>query len=433
MVADPVAGAEVFVGGIVEHTPADTADVFAVGRCIVLDPAVPQGMLLPLHPWVKGFCGEHMAIMFRDQQALFYVRGHASLGLDTRVVTGVGEIIIGIHILDQMTLLDEPDTGGGSAGIKGLGHLIGPAVEIVKILTFIDPRAPEYDAGVVSVLHNHLPGVFNGLFLPTFIAHVLPAGNLCKYQQAQFIAFIDEMLALRVVRGPGDDTAQLLLQNPGILPLELFRNCVAHIRIALMSVQAPEEYLFSVEPEFIGEPFDGPEAEFDLLPVQHKAILFQFHHQCMPVRVVDAPFPHSGHRHFHDVIIGSLVQKNIALFIQHFHQEGAAFCLLRGDFQTDGFRGGCGDVKIGNIAFFPDIQPDLPVQSAIGQIVNDKAKRRHRRIFCGIQLHRQQVFAGADCFGDFHPECRVAAAVGGHFPAIDINCGNMCRAVKLQK
>ena len=44
-----------------------------------------------------------------------------------------------------------------------------------------------------------------------------------------------------------------------------------------------------------------------------------------------------------------------------------------------------------------------------------------------------QALAGGDCFGDFHPECRVAAAVGGHFPAIDINRSNMCRAVKLQK
>ena len=117
MVAGPVAGAEVLVGGVVEHTPADASNMLTISNSIVLNPAVPQGMLLPLHPGVEGLGGEHMAVLLRDQHTLLHIGGDALLRLDTGIVTGVGEIVVGVHILQQVALLDEPDTGGGTAGV----------------------------------------------------------------------------------------------------------------------------------------------------------------------------------------------------------------------------------------------------------------------------------------------------------------------------
>ena len=236
VVADPVAGTEILVGGIVKHAPADAADVASVCRRIVLDPGMAQGMLLPLLPRVKGFGREHMAVVLRDQQALLLIRSNGLFRLDTGIIAGVGEIVVGIHIIDQMALLDKPDTGGGPAGVQGMGHLVGAKIECIIILALVDPDTPEHDAGMAAVLQDHFPGVLHCLVLPSLITNVLPAGNLCEYQQAQLITLVDEMMALGIVGGPDDHTAQLLFQNSGVLPLQAFRNRVTHIGVALMAV-----------------------------------------------------------------------------------------------------------------------------------------------------------------------------------------------------
>ena len=75
MVADPVTGAEVLMGGIVEHAPADAAHMLTIRRSVILDPGMAQGMLLPPLPGVKGLGGEHVAVMLRDNQCFPAVRG----------------------------------------------------------------------------------------------------------------------------------------------------------------------------------------------------------------------------------------------------------------------------------------------------------------------------------------------------------------------
>ena len=100
-----------------------------------------------------------------------------------------------------------------------MGLRIGFDVEIVVIGAFVDAHTPEDDGGMIPVLQHHLPGVLNGLLLPVFVTDMLPAGDLRKHQQSQTVTLVDKMLALGIVGGPDDDTAQLLLQDPGILPL----------------------------------------------------------------------------------------------------------------------------------------------------------------------------------------------------------------------
>ena len=61
-----------------------------------------------------------------------------------------------------------------------------------------------------------------------------------------------------------------------------------------------------------------------------------------------------------------------------------------GELQTG--KGGGIYKDIGEEAILPHIQPNLPVQPSVGQIVNNKAEGRDLAVFCGIQLHSNQVF-----------------------------------------
>ena len=120
--------------------------------------------------------------------------------------------------------------------------------------------------------------------------------------------------------------------------------------------------------------------------------------------------------------------------LQQLHQHDAAGGIVEGgsDLQGGNLRGG--DIQVFDIAFFSYIQPNLPVQSAVGQIVHDKTKGRHVTIFCGVQLHSQQVLpAGNGCTGDLHPEAGIAAAVGRQLLTVQVNNSNVGSAVKLQE
>ena len=83
VVADAVAGAEVLVGLVVEHTPAKAPGVLLAGIGGVLHPDVPQGVLLPVRAIVKGLGGVHVAVALRDEQRLAHIGGHVLFRLST--------------------------------------------------------------------------------------------------------------------------------------------------------------------------------------------------------------------------------------------------------------------------------------------------------------------------------------------------------------
>ena len=236
VVADPVAGAEVLVGGIVEHTPAEAARMLTVCRRIILDTGMAQGVFLPSFPGIEGLGGEHMAVVFGDQQSLVHVGGNCLLGLAAGILAGVGEIVVGIHILQQVALFYIAHAAGGAAGIQFPGNGICALVQFVIVLALVDANAPHHDTGMVTVLQHHLPGVDHCLILPFLTADVLPAGDFREYKQAEAITFVDKVVALGIVGSADRHAAQFFLQNTGILPLEAFRGRIAHIRPALMPV-----------------------------------------------------------------------------------------------------------------------------------------------------------------------------------------------------
>ena len=220
VIAHPVAGAEILVGGIVEHAPAEAARMLPAGIGGVQHPHMPQGMLLALGPGVIGFGGEHVAVVLGDQKGLLGIGADPLLLLAARVIAGVGEVVKGVHILQQLALFQIPHPRGCPAGIQLVGQLVGLAVEGVVVHALVDANAPEDDAGMVAVLGDHFLHVPAGLLLPGLVADVLPARNLRKDQQTDSVTFINKILALRIVAGADGVAVELLLQNPGILPLQ---------------------------------------------------------------------------------------------------------------------------------------------------------------------------------------------------------------------
>ena len=140
-----------------------------------------------------------MTIVLGNQQGL--VPGDCLFGLAAGVISRVGEVVVGVHILQGAALFQVSHAGGGTAGIQGVGNAVCHAVQLVIVLAFIDPHAPQHDAGMIPILQHHFPGVFHGLLLPVRTANVLPAGNLRKYQQSQPVALVQKIVALRIVGG----------------------------------------------------------------------------------------------------------------------------------------------------------------------------------------------------------------------------------------
>ena len=74
MIADAVAGAEILVGGIIKHTPAEAARMLSICVGGVQHPRMAQGMLLPVRGIVTGLGGVHVPVAFGNQQCLAQIR-----------------------------------------------------------------------------------------------------------------------------------------------------------------------------------------------------------------------------------------------------------------------------------------------------------------------------------------------------------------------
>ena len=287
---------------------------------------------------------------------------------------------------------------------------------------------------MIAVLQHHLPGVFHRLILPVLPADVLPARDLREHQQPQAVAFVDEILALGIVGGAHRHAGKLLLQDSRVLPLKPLRSGVAHIRPALVPVQPPQEGLLPVQVEAVGLKFGGAEAHLDFPGIHHPADFQQGHPAGIENGALRVPALDAGAADGDHAPGGECLLQQHPLALLQLHQKDAPFGVLQSglDFQGGKIRGRY--VQVFNIAPFPDVQPDLPVKPAVGQIVDDKSEGRHRAVLRGVQLHRQPVFSAQNRrVGDVHPERGVSAPVGRQFFAVQEHRGNMRRAVKLHE
>ena len=264
VVADAVAGAEVLVRGVVEHAPAEAAGVLVVGQGCVLHAGVAQRVLLALFPGIEGLGREHMAVAFGDQEALAHIGRDLFLRLAAGVLAGVGKVVEGVDVLEEAALFEIAHAGGLTARVELVRQGVGAAVERVVVLALVDAHAPQHDARVIAVLRHHLAHVLHGLILPGRVADVLPAGDFGEDQQTQAVALVDEVLALRIVRGAHGSALQLLLEDARVLALQMLGRGVADVGVVLVAVQAAQEELFAVEIEAVGLEDGRTEAEFFL-------------------------------------------------------------------------------------------------------------------------------------------------------------------------
>src|SRR5690348_2942602 len=122
-------------------------------------------------------------------------------------------------------------------------------VEIVRILRFVDAHAPQDDRWMVPVAANHAANVIDRDLLPRQVADMLPPGNLFENQQSEFIACVEKIWGLRIVRGTYDVALQFPFQDVGIAALRTRSHRLSDIWERLMPIEPAQLDDFSVQLE----------------------------------------------------------------------------------------------------------------------------------------------------------------------------------------
>ena len=455
VVADAVPGAEILVGIVVEGAPADAAGDAIQGIHGVQHRRVAQGMGQAVRFVVEGLCGEHVAVVLRHQVGGAEVVHHLALFRQALVIPPVDEIIIGIHVLQQMAVADAADAPGLPGGVQGMGPLIGAPVEGVVVRGLVDAHAPEDHAGMAAVLPHHIVHVPHGLLLPVLPADMLPAGDLREDQKAQLVAAVQEGLGLGIVGGAHHIQAQLLPQDLRVPLLHIVGHGVAHIGIGLMPVQAPEGQLFPIEEEALRAEFRIPEAEAHAALVQLLSRSVQQHRrQGIEVRLLRAPalragavqaqaaaaalpLPYGQARRQGQGIFGGLGQllldlpQDIPLPVGDAQEHVRPRARLRKD-RISGLAVGV-DKEVRQEAGAGEGQAAAPVDALIGEIVDLIAEGGLVQALPGIQLQGQEVLPFPGVFRELRREAGVAAAVGQQGLPVEEEAAALGRPVEMDK
>ena len=126
---------------------------------------------------------------------------------------------------------------------------------------------------MIPVALNHLAHVRASHLLPRLIADMLPARNFFENEQADFIAAIQKMPRLRIMRGANKVEMQFFFQNIGVFALRAGRHGLPDIRKRLMPVQAAQFDRPAVQPEAVRRKFGGAKADARLIHVFDCAVV----------------------------------------------------------------------------------------------------------------------------------------------------------------
>src|ERR1700738_2607545 len=105
---------------------------------------------------------------------------------------------------------------------------------------------------MIPVAPDHASHVVHGNILPGLVADVLPAGDLFQNQKAQFIARVEKMRRLGIMRGARNVQLEFFLQDAGVTSLHASRHRSAYPGKRLMAIQPAKLYYLAVqfEPAF---------------------------------------------------------------------------------------------------------------------------------------------------------------------------------------
>ena len=392
MIADGIAAAEVRVGVVVRHTPADAAGYAVPDGPVALDPGVAQGVGEPMRLVVLVLGGEHMPVALGHQIPLVKMLGHVPLLQEPVARAVLGEVVVGVHVLQKVALLQVPDTAGLAGGVQAPAEFVGLRVEGVIVLALIDAHTPQHDAGVVPVLEHHLPHILQGGVLPDFVADVLPAGDLREHQQPHLVAAVDKVLALRVVAGADHVEPQAELQVVGLVPLHARRSGVADVGPALVPVEPPKVHPLPVEEEALSPELRVPEARLQRPDVHLLSLVDQSHGQLIEHGPVQVP----GDRVLRlegEFALGLRVQGEVDTQLRQGEPQGISHGGSLAQLHPDlGRPVGMGRGEHApDMAGFGDLQSRLPVEAAVAQVVDEEAEGGLVQALPGVQPHGQPV------------------------------------------
>src|SRR2546421_11386262 len=117
------------------------------------------------------------------------------------------------------------------------------------VTRFVDAHAPKNYRRMIPITLNHLLNILQGELLPIIIADVLPARNFLEDQQAIFIAAIQKMRRLWIMRSAHDVALEFFAQNPRVALLDSRGHCLANVGKSLMTVQPAQLQMLSVQVE----------------------------------------------------------------------------------------------------------------------------------------------------------------------------------------
>ena len=411
-------------------------------------------MLLTVQLAVIGLGGVHVAAVLADEIGLFRLGGNVLFLLAAGVRPLVDKVVVGVDVLQQAALFDAAYAAGLPRAVQLTRHGVGALIERVVVHGFVDAHAPEDDGRMVAVLPHHVLGIAHRLLLPVRIPDVLPAGDLGEYQQSQFVAAVDKMLRLGIVRGAHGVEPQLALENVGIQPLHRARHRVADVRIALVAVEPDQLQFPAIEVKPVCGEHRAAEAEGRLRAVEHGFALPQLGHERVERGAERVPQLRAGQLQVERrglLQIEGNVGHRGDLFGQdpfaeeHLLAQGkflviAWLCAVEPHTAVDGScKGhGAGSLRAGpalqqalplrdlrqnehivDPALLLDLQSNLTVKPAVGHIVDHIAERWDVLLLPAVHADGQQRLAAVGKrIGQLHAEGRVAAVVLGElFPA----------------
>src|SRR5574344_758994 len=114
---------------------------------------------------------------------------------------------------------------------------------------------------MVAILRHHVAHILHCLILPLLSADMLPSWNFGEYKQSYFIASVDKILTLRIVRRTHFVESELVLEDVRVFTLNVLWHCITDVRITLVAVESAQFYFFIVEIEAGAVKTDIPKAK----------------------------------------------------------------------------------------------------------------------------------------------------------------------------
>src|ERR1700746_1788592 len=128
-----------------------------------------------------------------------------------------------------------------------MGERVGANVEIVIVLRLIDGDAPQHNTRTIQVAADHAADIVDCQQFPGFVADVLPSGNFFKDEQADFVAGIEKMPRLRVMRRPYDIALEIVAEDVSVAALGPSGHGLADPGERLMAIESAQLDDFAIQ------------------------------------------------------------------------------------------------------------------------------------------------------------------------------------------